>query len=144
MEIYPNKFMADVLSPTSVKWLHKQNQYMLTNLLQSSSHYNVVSLTTLFSILQDLKVVIVKQSYIPYVYFHGVAYIIVVIFHNCCCDCIQSRSKRTHSWRSPQFSLLYLWKMSLYATTQSHHWRELWYGSQSNLWSCHNLPTYRY
>ena len=99
--------------PLFVKWLHKQNQYILTNLLQSSSHYNVVSLTTLFSILLDLKVVIVKQSYIPYVYFHGVAYIIVAIFHNCCCDCIESHSKRTHSWRSPQFSPLSMKNVSV-------------------------------
>ena len=33
---------------------------------------------------------------------------------------------------------------SIYEKTQSHHWRELWYGSQSNLWRCHNLPTYHY
>ena len=107
--------------PLFVKWLHKQNQYILTNLLQSSSH-NVVSLTTLFSILLDLKVVIVKQSYIPYVYFHGVAYIIVAIFHNCCCDCTKSHSKRTHSWRCPQFSLLHLWKNSISSLKRTVVW----------------------
>ena len=64
MEIYYNKFMADVLFVKYLKTfiilnrLHKQNQEILrvqTTILQPSSHKKVVSLTTFFTFLQDLK-----------------------------------------------------------------------------------------
>ena len=64
MEIYHNKFMADVLFAEYLKTLiilnrlHKQNQEILrvhTPILHPSSHNKVVSLTTFFTFLQDLK-----------------------------------------------------------------------------------------
>ena len=64
MEIYHNKFMADVLFAKNLKTLillnrlRKQNQEIhrvLTPILQPSSHKKVVSLTTFFTFLQDLK-----------------------------------------------------------------------------------------
>ena len=64
MEIYHNKFMANVLFAKNLKTLiilnrlRKQNQEIhrvLTPILQPSSHKKVVSLTTFFTFLQDLK-----------------------------------------------------------------------------------------
>ena len=64
MEIYHNKFMADVLFVKYLKTfiilnrLHKQNQEILrvqTTILQPSSHKKVVSLTKFFTFLHDLK-----------------------------------------------------------------------------------------
>ena len=64
MEIYHNKFLADVLFAKHLKTLillsrlYKQNQEILrvqTSILQPSSHKKVVSLTIFFTFLQDLK-----------------------------------------------------------------------------------------
>ena len=65
MEIYHNKFLADVLFAKHLKTLiilirlYKQNQEIIlrvqTPILQPSSHKKVVSLTIFFTFLQDLK-----------------------------------------------------------------------------------------
>ena len=106
MEIYHNKFMADVLFVKNLKTLiilnrlRKQNQEIhrvLTPILQPSSHKKVVSLTTFFTFLQDLK----EQPYPQTMFtFREMFTSLAPFFTAAVVIVLKSFCKRTHTWPS--------------------------------------------